>query len=257
MPRFATFLAALLASFAVPTSAADWTDMFEARTFTDDQGDKLLYRLLKPKDYDPQQKYPLVLFFHGAGERGDDNHSQLKWAMEEFASEEVRGKYPCFVVAPQCPEDQQWVDVPWTADAHTMPEKPTAALRFSLELLKQLQQEFSIDANRLYVTGLSMGGFGVWDAIQRHPHLFAAAAPVCSGGDPQYAPQIAHIPVWAFHGADDPVVKPHRTREMIQALQGAGGQPKHTEYPGVGHNSWSPTYANPDLYAWLFAQWRK
>jgi predicted peptidase len=237
--------------------AADWTDLYEPRTFTDADGGKLLYRLMKPKDYDPKRKYPLVLFLHGAGERGDDNQAQLKWGAEDFASETNRSKHPCFVVVPQCPHDEQWVDVPWSADSHTMPEKPTPALRKSLDLIAQLSKEFSIDPNRLYITGLSMGGYGVWDAIQRHPDLFAAAAPVCSGGDPQYARQIAHVPIWAFHGAKDPVVKPHRSREMIEAIKAVGGQPKYTEYPDATHNSWTPTYDDPELYQWMFAQSRK
>ncbi len=250
-----TFCAWLAATpLAAFSHAADGTEMFEARTYVDPQGGQLRYRLLQPASYDPQQKYPLVLFLHGAGERGDDNQAQLVWGMREFSSEAVRGKFPCFVVAPQCPKDEQWVDVPWSADKHTMPEQPTAALRKSLELVGALQKEFSIDADRLYATGLSMGGFGVWDAIQRRPRMFAAAAPVCGGGDPAYAGRIAQVAVWAFHGDQDTVVKPQRSREMVEALKAAGGSPKYTEYQGVGHNSWSPTYQNPEFYTWLFAQ---
>ncbi len=256
MRRLSLFLVGILALVGLPvvSSAAEWTEMFEARTYTDSQGGKLLYRLLKPQDYDPQKKYPLVLFLHGAGERGDDNQAQLKWGMQEFASPEVRSKYPAFVVAPQCPQGEQWVDTPWSADAHTMPKEPTPALAKTLDLLQQLQKEFSIDADRVYVTGLSMGGFGAWDAIQRHPERFAAAAPVCGGGDPAFAKQLAAIPIWAFHGAADTVVKPHRSRVMVEAINAAGGNAKLTEYPNTGHNSWSPTYANPEFYAWLFSQ---
>ena len=130
-------------------------------------------------------------------------------------------------------------------------------MRLSLELITSLQKELSIDEDRIYVTGLSMGGFGVWDAIQRHPKRFAAAAPVCGGGDPAYAKDIAHVPIWAFHGDADGAVKPMRSRDMIAALKEAGGEPKYTEYPGVGHNSWAATYANRDLYSWLFAQKRE
>ncbi len=256
MPQPTTLLLSL-ATFlfaGVPSLAADWTEMFETRTYTDAQDGKLRYRLLKPQDYDPQKKYPLVLFLHGAGERGDDNQGQLRWGMQEFASDEVRSKYPAFVVAPQCPNGQQWVDTPWSADQHTMPQEPTPALAKTLDLLQQLQKEFSIDPGRVYVTGLSMGGFGAWDAIQRHPERFAAAAPVCGGGDPAFAKQLATVPVWAFHGAADTVVKPHRSRAMVEAINKAGGHAKLTEYPNTGHNSWSPTYANPELYKWLFSQ---
>lgn len=229
---------------------------YQKRVFRNAEGETLPYRLLLPQGYDAQRVYPLVLFFHGAGERGTDNEIQLVHGMVDFATDEAQQKHPCFVVAPQCPEQQQWVDTPWTADQHTMPAEPTAALRLSLELLTSLAEEFSIDADRLYVTGLSMGGFGVWDAIQRHPDRFAAALPICGGGDTELAKWIAHIPVWAFHGDSDPVVKPHRSRAMIEALRAAGGSPKYTEYPDVEHNSWTATYADPQVHAWLFAQRR-
>jgi len=135
-----------------------------------------------------------------------------------------------------------------------MPKKPSDPLRLSLELVDSLKQEFSIDQRRIYVTGLSMGGFAVWDVLQRHPRQFAAAVPICGGGDQALAERIAHVPIWAFHGAINQVVNPKRTRAMIAALQAAGGNPGYTEYPGVGHNSWGLTYANRQLYAWLFSQ---
>ena len=253
-------LATLLLMSTTLTAAdakPDRRDRFEARTFVDADEGKLHYRLLRPKDYDPKQKYPLVLFLHGAGERGDDNSKQLVHAMNDFASDEIMAKYPAFVIAPQCPTGKRWVEVDWSADSHTMPAEPSVPLRQALQIVKDLQKEFSVDADRLYITGLSMGGYGVWDAIQRHPDLFAAAAPVCGGGDPAFAKQIARIPIWAFHGAEDTAVKPKRSREMIAAIEAAGGKPKYTEYPKVGHNSWAPTYSDPALYAWLFAQKKK
>ncbi|MCB9921209.1 MAG: prolyl oligopeptidase family serine peptidase [Planctomycetaceae bacterium] len=230
-------------------------ERFETRVFETDHG-SLPYRLLRPKDYDPQHSYPLVIFYHGAGERGDDNVKQLVHGMNDFASDDVMAKYRCFVIAPQCPSGKQWVDVPWSADAHKMPEEPALPMRLSLELINSLQAEFPIDADRLYVTGLSMGGFGTWDAIQRHPNRFAAAVPICGGGDATSVQPIANLPIWAFHGDADTAVKPKRSRDMIAALKAAGGAPKYTEYPGVGHNSWAPTYANREMYAWLFSQKR-
>ena len=247
----------LVASFlcmSQPSDATDHRDRFVARVYEDGQGRKLLYRLLRPRNYDQARAYPLVLFHHGAGERGDDNVKQLVHGMNDFASDEIMEKYPCFVVAPQCPEELQWVDTPWVADAHTMPEEPTEPLRLSLRLVSALEQEFSIDTDRLYVTGLSMGGFGVWDAVQRHPDRFAAAVPVCGGGDPALAERIARVGMWAFHGDQDSVVKPKRSREMMAALKTAGGSPRYTEYPGVSHNSWTATYRYPQMYKWLFAQ---
>jgi predicted peptidase len=247
----------MLSILSIPDAsceAADHRDRFEARVYKSPDGGELPYRLLKPKNYDPATKVPLVLFLHGAGERGRDNRAQLVHGMNDFASDEIMEKYPSFVVAPQCPSDGQWVDVPWSADSHTMPAEPAAPLRRAMELLASLEKEFSIDADRLSVTGLSMGGYGTWDAIQRYPHRFAAAAPICGGGDSSHVKDIARIPVWAFHGAQDGAVKPQRSRDMIAALQAAGGLPKFTEYPDAGHDSWSATYRNPDFYAWLFAQ---
>lgn len=236
--------------------AADFRERFEKREYVDADGQKLPYRLLKPRDYDAKKQYPLVILLHGAGERGTDNTAQLVHGAGDFASDRIMESYPAFVIAPQCPVDKQWVEVPWTADEHRMPEQPATPLRQTLELMAELQKELSIDARRLYITGLSMGGFGAWDAIQRHPDRFAAAAVVCSGGDETLAKTIKDVPVWAFHGEEDGAVKVRRSRDMIAALKAAGGQPKYTEYPGVGHNSWTATYSDPELYKWLFAQRR-
>jgi predicted peptidase len=239
-----------------PALADDDLAAFERREYRDAEGAVLPYRLLRPRDYDAAKRYPLVLFLHGAGERGTDNEKQLVHGMREFLREEMRADHACFVVAPQCPDKLQWVDTPWTAEKHTMPERPTVPLRQTLELLEKLPGEFAIDADRVYVTGLSMGGFGVWDALQRRPELFAAAAPICGGGDPAFAERIARIPLWAYHGDADTTVKVRRSRDMIAALKQAGGEPRYTEYAGVGHNSWTAAYRDEELYKWLFAQRR-
>jgi predicted peptidase len=236
-------------------SCADVWDRFEAGEFKH-RDQSLLYRLLRPKSYDPSKRYPLVVFFHGAGERGSDNRQQLIHGMADFAADDVREEYPCFVIAPQCPDGEQWVNVPWTSDRHDMPAQPSTAMRLTFALVDSLAKELSIDPNRLYVTGLSMGGFGVWDAIQREPKFFAAAVPICGGGDTSLADAIKHLPIWAFHGDGDTTVKTQRSRDMIAALKAAGGQPRYTEYPNTGHNSWQATYANREVYAWLFAQSR-
>ncbi|MFT5523323.1 MAG: putative peptidase [Pirellulaceae bacterium] len=236
------------------TDAADNRQRFEALVYESTFDMQLPYRLLKPKNYDATKKYPLVIFFHGAGERGTDNFNQLVHGMSDFASDEVMQSHPCFVIAPQCPAGQMWVDVPWSLDSHTMPKKATPAMRSTIELLDQTAAKYSIDTQRIYVTGLSMGGFGTWDAIQRYPKKFAAAIPVCGGGDTAEAKTIKSVPVWAFHGDKDNAVKTSRSRDMIAAIKKAGGEPKYTEYPGVGHNSWAQTYANRKVYDWLFKQ---
>jgi len=251
---FTLGLAAFMSSDCL--SAADNRDRFEVRVFQD--GDYTLpFRLLRPKEYDAKKKYPLVIFLHGAGERGNDNVKQLRHGMNDFASDEVMAKYPAFVMAPQCPENEKWSDVDWSAMSSTLPEKPSRSLSATIKAADALQKEFSIDPARIYITGLSMGGYGTWDALSRWPKKFAAAAPVCGGGDPAYAQRIKDVPIWAFHGDEDKAVKVQRSREMVEALKAAGAAPKYTEYAGVGHDSWTRTYSDPALYEWLFAQRKK
>ena len=230
-------------------------NFFEERVFSPRAGEQLKYRLMFPKDYSPSgtEVYPLVVFLHGAGERGDDNQKQLVHGMKDFAKEENRQKYPCFVIAPQCPDGKRWVEVDWTLDAHKQPEE-SISLSLTRELIKLLQSHLRVDSKRIYVTGLSMGGFGTWDLITRTPDVFAAAAPICGGADEALAGRVTKVPVWAFHGDKDSVVKVERSRRMIEAIQKAGGMPKYTEYPGVNHDSWTRTYADPKLMEWLFAQ---
>ena len=231
-------------------------ELYESRVFSNDKGEKLNYRLMLPAGYDfnGETKYPLVLFLHGAGERGDDNTKQLIHGAKDFASEANRAKYPCFVVFPQCPDGKRWVEVDWTLDSHKQLPEESISVKLTRELIASLQKEFRVDEQRLYATGLSMGGFGVWDMIARTPDMFAAAAPVCAGADEATAERLTKLPIWTFHGDKDTVVKVERSRRMIAAIEKAGGKPKYTEYPGVGHNSWAQTYADPKLMEWMFAQ---
>jgi predicted peptidase len=253
MFRIVPFL--LLAIMTPLRAEEDNRGRFEKRTFSG-SAMELPYRLLQPRQIEAGKKYPLVVFLHGAGERGMDNEIQLVHGMKDFSSDAVMEKYPAFVIAPQCPAERKWVEVDWTLESHTMPEEPSLPLAATFELMEALQKEFPIDPARIYITGLSMGGYGTWDALARKPNTFAAAAPICGGGDPATAGRFKHVPVWAFHGDQDTAVKPHRSREMIAALKAAGGEPKYTEYAGVAHNSWAQTYADPALYEWLFAQRR-
>jgi acetyl esterase/lipase len=239
--------------FYVFCVSAEASDSYMARVYTNTQ--VLPYRLLQPSPYNPEKKYPLVIFFHGAGERGTDNQKQLVHGTSLFSNEENRRRFPCFVFAPQCPEEQQWVDMPWTADSGVRPPQPSMPMHLALNGLESLLHEFSIDTNRIYVTGLSMGGFGTWDLITRFPGRFAAAAPICGGGDEHtVTPTVARVPLWTFHSADDNVVKVHRTRNMVEAMRAAGGSPKYFEYSGLGHGSWGKAYAEPEFLPWMFAQ---
>jgi predicted peptidase len=233
---------------------ADISSLFEARMHKSARLGTLPYRLMKPAGYDKTKKYPLVLFLHGAGERGTDNKKQLLIGLNIFADPKRIDRYPCFIAAPQCPDNDKWVDVEWKAERHVMKESPTQSLAMALEIIAGLQKEFSIDPDRLYVIGYSMGGFGTWDAIQRYPSLFAAAVPVCGGGDETAAGRIVHVPVWAFHGALDTVVKANRSRNMINAIVKAGGIPRFTEYPAINHFCWGKAFSDGEMLEWLFKQ---
>ena len=236
-------------------SLARATD-YEARTFTDADGGTLGYRLLPPKVVEPGKKYPLVLFLHGSGERGTDNAIQVKYAVAFFLKPEVREKFPCYVLAPQCPPEKTWSEIKSWSGPNAFSAEPTAPTKRVLGTLDALLKELPVDPDRLYVTGLSMGGYGTWDLLARTPERWAAAAPICGGGDAAKIVAAKDVPIWAFHGALDPIVPVARTREMIVALRGAGGQPMYSEYPYVKHDSWSPAYGEPELLPWLFAQRR-
>ncbi len=230
--------------------------VFEPREYVEAAGVSLHYRLMKPIDYKPGQKYPLVIVLHGAGERGDDNLAQLIHGAREFSKEDRRRENPAYVLFPQCPKEQKWVDVDWKLEGSHIPEQPSESLKLVKALADEMINTAGIDENRVYITGLSMGGYGTWDAIARYENFFAAAAPICGGGDPTTVHRFTKLPIWCFHGAKDGVVKPQRSQEMIEALKKLGADPKYTEYPNAQHDSWSETYSNPSFYEWMFAQVR-
>lgn len=215
---------------------------------------KLPYRIYTPRPIEDETVYPLIVFMHGAGERGSDNTTQLKHGVGSIIRFIERFNKPAFVIAPQVADGHQWVDTPWSDDAHVLPKSPSASMSLLLGLIDSVNQTLPIDRRRIYITGISMGGFGTWDLLMRRPDEFAAAIPICGGGDETSAHVIRDIPVWVFHGGDDQVVKTHRSRNMIEALEGVAGRPRYTEYPGVGHDSWTVTYDNPEVLQWLFEQ---
>ncbi len=199
-------------------------------------------------------KYPLIIFLHGSGERGAENERQLIHIDSIFADDDFQKKYPCFVLAPQCPEEQKWVEVDWDLDSHTTPEKMSKSFDLLNDLIDSLIKQYPIDDSRIYLMGLSMGGYGTWDFISRFPKRFAAAVPICGGGDEKMAETIKDVPIWAFHGALDKLVKPLRSQNMINAIKKYGGQPKYTEYKNLGHLCWNAAFTTPELYEWMFAQ---
>ena len=237
--------------------------LFEARSYGDVDSDTLRYRLLPPRDYDPGKEYPLVVCLAGVGARGADNVKQVagSWAAQVLAKPENRERYPCFVLVPQCPAKKNWgfsvqesVMAKWQKQT-TLPV-PEGVSSSVFALIEQLQSEFSIDRDRTYITGQSMGGYGTWHFIISRPDLFAAAVPVAGGADPALAETIAHLPVWAFHGEKDVAVPVAYSRDIVEALRKAGGNPRYTEYPGERHVVWPLAFDNPELLDWIFAQKR-
>lgn len=185
---------------------------------------------------DAKKRWPLVIFLHGSGERGDELKKVAKHGPPKLV--EAGKAFPFILVSPQCPAGQWW-DV--------------AALELWLD---ELVRNYQVDTDRIYLTGLSMGGFETWTWAQRTPGRFAAIVPVCGGGDPAQAGKLKDLPVWAFHGAKDPTVALAKTEEMIAGIQAAGGEPKVTIYPEAAHDSWTEAYANDEVYVWMLAQKR-
>lgn len=211
------------------------------------------YRLFIPQGYEERKKYPLVLWLHGGAGRGKDNLKQISGGntigSHVWTSPANQSGHPCFVVAPQCPDNESWASVEKS--------QPTTHLRLVIELLENLEGTFSLDVQRLYVTGQSLGGFGTWSVISQYPDKFAAAVPVCGGGDEFAATRLARMSIWAFHGERDEAVRVERSRKMIAAIRQAGGTPKYTEYAGADHVIWDRVFGDPELLPWVFAQKRQ
>ncbi len=218
--------------------------------------DTLPYRLLYPLRYDKHKKYPIVLFLHGAGQRGTDNEAQLTGVPKGLTDSAGREKYPCFILVPQCAKKDVWVKFPHFPTSLEPTAQPTPSAGAALALLDQLIKQLPIDGKRVYITGYSMGGEGTFDFLTRRPDLFAAAIPICSVSDTAKAKLIYKIPIWAFHGDQDDVNNVIYSRIMINALKAQGGNPVYTEYPRVKHNSQGKAYSEPGLFDWLFAQKR-
>lgn len=197
---------------------------------------KMKYLLYLPKDYDAKESFPLLLFLHGAGERGDDLQVVKVHGPPKLI--EAGQALSFIVVSPQCPKDKWWEPFELSA------------------LLDEIVEKYKVDQDRIYVTGLSMGGFGTWALAAAAPNRFAAIVPICGGGDPQSARRINGIPAWVFHGAKDTTVPLERSEKMVEALKKSGGNVKFTVYPNAGHDSWTEAYANPQLYEWLLQQKR-
>ncbi len=213
---------------------------FLKREYQPKNGAKVLYRLFIPARYDKNQKYPLIVFLHGLFEKGTDNTAPLKNSANgamTFVSAKNQAKYPCFMMVPQSTSGTWSESIAQVAEA-----------------VNALSKEYSLDADRFYVTGLSFGGTGVWDIVEHQPDLFAAAVPICGAGDPNRVAQIKDLAVWAFHSADDPTMKVDGTRVMINELRKAAGRPFYSEFTNGGHGIWTRVFNDPNVLDWMMLQ---
>jgi predicted peptidase len=218
---------------------ADDKHGFLDRVYKDADGKEAKYVLFIPKDYDGKKAYPLILFLHGAGETGTEGKKQAEVGLGKAIKEQA-DTFPFITVFPQSQKRT------WKADSDDG--------KRALAILDETEKEYKVDKKRVYLTGLSMGGFGTWSMAETFPEKWAAIVPICGGGDPKSAEKIKNIPCWIFHGDADNAVKVDRSRDMKKALETAGGKPIYTEYAGVGHNSWDKAYATKELYDWLLKQ---
>jgi len=233
-------------------------DRLSAGVFAEPKtGFALPYRLFVPPSCSPAKPCGLLLFLHGAGERGTDNQAQLANDALAFVDPGPQDESPTIVVYPQCPQGMQWVNNDWKAGSYRVAKTPISKpMAAALELLAWLRASFAVDSTRILVTGLSMGGYGTWDIVVRQPTLFAGALALCGGGDSSQAAAIRDLPVWAFHGDRDEAVPVRGSREMIAALRDGGGHPRYTEVAGHGHDIWTVAYRDPAVLRWLLSQRR-
>lgn len=245
------FCLALGAALSLPVcSFSQDAGGFASHFYRSAAGRVMPYRLFMPAGYRRENRYPLVIWLHGGAGRGSDNLKQITGGnvagSHVWTKAESQSRNPCLVVAPQCAEREMWA----TLDR----AEPTGQLQLAVEIVEDLERRFSVDERRIYVAGQSLGGFGAWSLIASYPRRFAAAIPVCGGGDESKARELARENIWAFHGELDASVSVERSRVMIAAIRRAGGNARYTEYKGEGHVIWEKVFKEPELLSWVFAQ---
>ncbi|MBR6558807.1 MAG: prolyl oligopeptidase family serine peptidase [Clostridia bacterium] len=228
-------------------------------TFSASNGVELPYCLYVPDSYSDEYAYPLFMFLHGAGERSYNNGDQMKVATQNFFFPKGTPIYNSIAVFPLCVPDEGWSDNNWDLGSYSIDECPISDQMVAIiELLDYLIENYSINTNRQYVTGLSMGGYGTWDIIMRYPDRFAAAAPLCGGGDPSKAELLKDLPIWVFHDLDDDAVPVSGSQDMVNAIKAVGGENlRYTETQGLGHFIWDNAYQDPEFLEWMFSQVKK
>ncbi|RAV28468.1 phospholipase [Sinomicrobium soli] len=255
-----TVLSLLCLVLYTALSSAQDHSLYQQREFVSGS-DTLLYRVLYPEDFSESREYPVVLFMHGAGERGNDNNTQLTHGSKLFVQDSVRKRFPAIVIFPQCPKDDYWANARINRDKTPLKirfrygRKPTRALGLVMRMMDSITEAPYVKQDQVYVMGLSMGGMGTFELLYRKPGMFAAAVPVCGGGKPASVKEYAtQVPLWIFHGARDNVVDPVFSVRMVERLLKEGGTPRFTLYENANHNSWDPAFAEPELLPWLFSK---
>ena len=232
-------------------------DLFQKKEFIY-KGDTLPYRVMFPENYDKSKTYPLVLFLHGSGERGNDNEKQLAHGASLFTDSLNRQQYPAIVLFPQCPSNQAWVTIKGISNAKfdiTDTKEPAKPLLLAKKLFDYYQKTEAVNKKRLYVLGLSLGGMGTFDLICRFPTTFASAIPICGAVNVERLKKVKKMSIRIYNGDSDLSVSPEYSRNAFVELKADGSQHvEHIEYPGVGHDSWTPAFAEPDFLKWLFSQ---
>lgn len=229
---------------------------FERMTFTAEDGTTLNYRSLDPSETAKGKKFPLVVFLHGAGERGSDNEKQLIHGSQMFLNPANREKYPAFVIFPQCPEDGFWAYRLRPASLNDLKaeDEMPAIFKAVKELIDSYVADPRVDRSRVYIIGLSMGAMGTYDMVARYPETFAAAVPICGYVQPERLSDIEGVSFRIFHGDADPVVSVNGSRNAYKALKEAGAKVEYIEFPGCGHGSWNPAFCRDDFMQWIFKQ---
>lgn len=230
-------------------------ELFEKETFEFEK-ETLSYRILKPLNYNSNKQYPVHLFLHGAGERGNDNVSQLVHGGKLFLKKENREQYNSWVIFPQAQKNDWWgYKDPYKFDYNV---KESKAMSLVVKLMDDFTQRKDVDPNKVFVSGLSMGGMGTFVILNLRPEMFAAATPICGDGDPSLVSNYSKkVPVWIFHGSDDTVVSPKKSLKMAKAIIENGGSPKITFYENVGHDSWNNAFAEKDFLKWIHSKSKK
>ena len=247
----------LISVFFMQCPAKNDNRSFKSEVFTSSEGHELPLRILYPDNYSKSKSYPMLIFLHGSGERGSNNQDQLVHIAPSFLTDEFQAKHEAIIVFPQCAENDSWARMEEKEEGSWLvqSDKPaTSSTEALFEWINVFKMETSIDPTRTYLAGLSMGGFGTMDILYRRPNMFAAAVPICGGGNYRFTSTIRQVPIWIFHGAKDPLVPVSLSRSIAESCKALNMNYRYTEYPEGGHDVWNKAWEEPGLVDWIFSQ---